>query len=141
MSKQPVVVLIDDEKVDLTVLSRIIRTSFPQVKAPVLFSEPAKGLEFITGNDVDVVITDVSMGDISGHDILYSCRDAAKGIKVVITTSDQTFSLAHSFFLEGADAYLTKPFKNEEVAVILGGVFDNLNRWEMLFQKKLAGAK
>lgn len=63
----------------------------------------------------DVVITDLSMPDGSGMDVLAAARDKDSATQVVLITAYASASQAVDAMRKGAYDYVEKPFRNEEI--------------------------
>lgn len=67
--------------------------------------------------DIDLIISDVMMPDADGFTLLKKTRNNADlaHIPVILLTSSDSFETRMSGWSKGADAYLTKPFRIEEL--------------------------
>lgn len=79
-------VLIDDNRINILYLKHYFK-DFPHVYA---FEKAQDALTFIQQNAVDAVITDISMPDVDGWEVLQKIRDnnEKQGIKVFAFTAD-----------------------------------------------------
>jgi two-component system, cell cycle response regulator len=75
------------------------------------------GLKMVTSINPDVVILDVVLPDISGHEVCrwIKLRDETKGIPVVMLTVKGTLKEKVAGLQLGADDYLPKPFNESEL--------------------------
>lgn len=67
--------------------------------------------ECIQGQDIDVVLLDVYLGDESGPDLLKWIREKALDIDVVLITADNSSQTVEDVFRFGAVDYLIKPYE------------------------------
>jgi response regulator RpfG family c-di-GMP phosphodiesterase len=79
----------------------------------VSFSKPKKALAYIEKNQVDLVLTDLVMGDYSGVEILDKALECHPDCIVILMTAFPTVNNAISVLKKGAYDYLIKPFKLE----------------------------
>lgn len=79
----------------------------------VSFSNPKKALAYIEKNQVDLVLTDLVMGDHSGVEILDKALECHPDCIVILMTAFPTINNAISVLKKGAYDYLIKPFKLE----------------------------
>jgi len=79
---------------------------------------PVEALELIDKHSFDVVITDLSMPEISGMEILEKALEKGN-IEVVIMTAYGTVETAVTAMKKGAADYLLKPFSLEELALLV----------------------
>lgn len=73
-----------------------------------------------SGAAFDLVLTDLRMpGDISGIGVLEMVKDTSPETQVIVVTAYATTDTAIEAMKKGAYDYLTKPFKVDEVAVVV----------------------
>lgn len=65
----------------------------------------------------DVAVLDLGLPDSDGLAVLRSWRVAGRGFPVLILTARETWSDKLAGFRAGADDYVTKPFRVEEVVI------------------------
>lgn len=79
----------------------------------VSFSDPQQALIHIENNRVDLVLTDLVMGDYSGIQVLDRALNCHPDCVVILMTAFPTVNNAISVLKKGAYDYLVKPFKLE----------------------------
>jgi len=103
------VLLVDDDRVQRT----FIRMLLQEIKLPLIEIFEAEGaesaLEIIRTKNIDLVITDYMMPDISGMELLKSIKELNPRIDVVMLTAQTDIQVAVEIMKEGARDYLTKP--------------------------------
>ncbi len=72
------------------------------------------GIEMVDKVDPKLVIVDLMLPDINGIDILKTIK-ASKGIPVIMLSGKDTPQMIEKAKAEGADEFLPKPFKDEEL--------------------------
>jgi DNA-binding response OmpR family regulator len=109
------IIVIDDEKGILRTFSKILRTKNYNVDT----AETArKGKEMIEKGHYDAAIIDVKLPDMEGPDLLANLKDYPNMIKIMITGSP-TVENNKKALDNGADEYLIKPIKPEELLEII----------------------
>lgn len=100
---------------DLTT-SRSIRMMLNKVHLQVDCTELGEdGIDLAKLYDYDLIMLDLNLPDISGHDVVRQLRMAKIETPILILSgSDDTASKLRGFGF-GADDYLTKPFHREEL--------------------------
>ena len=74
-----------------------------------------EGIDLAKLYDYDIILLDLNLPDMTGHDVLRQLRLARIDTPILILTgSDDTESKIRGFGF-GADDYLTKPFQREEL--------------------------
>lgn len=83
------------------------------------FEHPIKALEYITKNNVEVVISDIRLPHMSGMELLPKIKSVKPQTFVIMMTAYGTIDSAVEAMKKGAYDYLTKPFKKEELLITL----------------------
>lgn len=73
-----------------------------------------EGLDKIDQINPDLIILDLMLPDISGIDILKTVK-ASKGLPVIMLSGKDSPQMVENAKSEGADAFLPKPFKDDEL--------------------------
>ncbi len=110
MSSQ--ILVIDDEKNYLLILETILGEEGYEVTA---LNDPEMALGYLDESEVDVVITDMKMPGISGHQVLEHVRKNYPHIPVLIMTAYGSIDGAVEAMKCGAFDYISKPFSNDEL--------------------------
>ncbi len=88
-----------------------------------------KALEILGKEDIDIVITDMKMPEMDGLELLKNIKEKHKNISAVIMTGfSEEYTTTEALNL-GADGYITKPFRNKELLLILKRI-QQLNQYE-----------
>lgn len=115
-ASQTVLVVEDDPTI-----RRLIELCLDQPNRNIdLRGNGAAGLDAIREISPDVVVLDLVLPDIDGWEILRELRLALSGdVAVVIVTADAEAEARARAELEGADAFMTKPFRPNELRKIV----------------------
>ena len=70
--------------------------------------------------EIDLVITDLKMNRVTGIDVLRKVKEVAPETEVIVMTAYQTTETAIEAMKLGAYDYTTKPFKVDEIKVLIG---------------------
>jgi two-component system response regulator PilR (NtrC family) len=73
----------------------------------------------LENDDFDVVISDIQMPGGSGLDLLHAARDASPDAIVIMMTAYASTETAITAMKEGAYDYLTKPFRVDEIRLVV----------------------
>lgn len=74
-----------------------------------------KGIQLAKHNTYDLVILDLILPDMNGHDVLLKFRHNNIQVPVIILTGQRSVEQKIMGFEKGADDYLSKPFAIEEL--------------------------
>jgi two-component system, NtrC family, response regulator PilR len=116
MLEKGTVLVIDDEEVMREILDSLLAQDGYRVK---LASSGSEGLEIASREPVDLAILDVMLPDQSGIDVLEELKKTDPEIVVAMITAFASVETAIEAMKRGAFDYVTKPFKNDEVRVVV----------------------
>jgi len=116
MSDKGTVLVVDDEEVMRDILGSLLAKEGYRVK---LASSGEEGLEVGRREPVDVAIVDVMLPDMSGVEVLDALKRADPEMVVLMITAFASVETAITAMKRGAFDYITKPFKNDEVLVVV----------------------
>ena len=102
------VVAIDDEPLALQLVKGYVEKT-PFLEMAGAFDNPVDAVGFITSSDVDLVLLDIQMPDLTGTEL---ASVISGGPKVIFTTAYEKYAL-EGFRLDAVD-YLLKPFSYAE---------------------------
>src|SRR6266849_6557752 len=109
------ILIVDDEEVLRDVLDAVLqREGFDTVLA----SSGEEALSVLDGDgEVDLVVLDIMLPELSGIDTLRAIRIANPTLPVIVITASSSIDGAIEAIKHGAFHYIPKPFKNEEVVL------------------------
>src|SRR5438105_864490 len=108
------VLLVDDEPALLFTLSQLLKSRGLE---PVLAHSAKEALAKLDG--VDGVVTDYSMPDMDGVQLLQAVHERDESIPVVMLTAHGSERIAVRAMKSGAYEYVTKPFDIDEIALVI----------------------
>src|SRR5258708_34841565 len=110
------ILVIDDEEIMREILETLLTREGYQVR---LASSGAEGLELARGFPIDLAIVDIMMPGLDGIATLDELKRIDEDLAVIIITAYASVKSAISAMKNGAFDYITKPFKNDEVLVVV----------------------
>jgi DNA-binding response OmpR family regulator len=109
---KPVVLVVDDDHKIL----RLLRIELTAQGFQVIMAEGgADALELVERQRPDLVVLDIIMPGMDGHEVLRRIREKS-GVPVILLTAKGTDSDKIAGLELGADDYLAKPFNPEELS-------------------------
>jgi two-component system response regulator PilR (NtrC family) len=116
MAVSGTILVIDDEDIMREILEALLRREGYEVK---LASTGREGLELARSLPIDAAIVDVMMPGMDGIAVLDELKKIDDDIAVLMITAFASVENAIAAMKRGAFDYITKPFKNDEVLVVL----------------------
>ena len=115
------ILLVDDEKNYRIVLTRLLEAAGHRVSA---VENPFAALELLQREDVALILSDLRMPKMDGMEFFQAVREQHEQLPFIILTAFATVETALQAIKSGAFDYLTKPFKNEEILVVVEKALD-----------------
>src|SRR5919106_2118707 len=116
MRRNASVLVIDDEEIMRDILGTLLEREGYSVR---LAASGQEGLDLAKSLPFDAVIVDVMMPGIDGLQVLDELKKHDEELPVLMITAYASMESAISAMKKGAFDYITKPFKNDEVLVVL----------------------
>ena len=115
------ILVVDDEEVVRDVLERLLSRAGYSVATA---STAKEGLQLLQENPYQVLLLDLMLPDMRGMEVLREVTGVDPDLTVIMVTAFGTVQNAVEAMRAGAYHYLTKPFKNAEVLVLLENALD-----------------
>ena len=132
MADRKKILLIDDDESMLLAVSRVLTVSgFEVVSAP----GGVPGLEMTRSVQPDAVVCDVNMPDMDGFEVLQRVRadpDTVSLPFILLTSADERENVRKAMQM-GADDFISKPFKRQELIDAVNQVFEKRARLTEIF--------
>jgi two-component system response regulator PilR (NtrC family) len=116
MRRNGSVLVIDDEEIMREILEALLSREGYDVQ---LASGGAEGLEMAKAHTFDAAIVDLMMPGMDGLGVLAELKKLDDELPVLMITAFASVETAISAMKSGALNYITKPFKNDEVLVVV----------------------
>tara|TARA_B100001964_G_scaffold87167_1_gene98115 strand:- start:2081 stop:2878 length:798 start_codon:yes stop_codon:yes gene_type:complete len=119
MSIKRKILVVDDEEMIVTLLSRTLQKSYDVTEA----SSGGEAISLLEKNSFDLVLTDVRMPGIDGIQLLETVREIRPECEVILMTSFTDIDIVITALNRGAFAFVTKPL---DTAMVLKRIEDGL---------------
>ncbi len=116
MSDKCRILVVDDEEITLENLDHVLTNEGYHVTTA---SGSAQALKHLESSEFDVVLTDLKMKKMDGMELLQRVRHLYPDTEVVMITGYATVSSAIEAMKKGAFHYVAKPFKLDEVRLVV----------------------
>jgi len=110
------ILIIDDEEIIREALDALLSGDGQTVKTAATAME---GLDKLQSGSFDAVLLDLMLPDRNGLDVLEDIRRFDEDLPVVMVTAYGTIDNAVTATKQGAFHYFTKPFKNDDVLLVV----------------------
>ena len=117
------IALIDDHPIITDGLSKVFN-EHEDFEVVAIYNSSVKAAEELPGKEVDVILSDVSMPDMSGYQLIQKLKKAKSSPKVIMLSMFVEKSIIASCYQMGADGYISKSDATEQ---ILGTIYDVLD--------------
>src|SRR5437867_2325131 len=115
-SRNGTILVVDDEEIMREILETLLTREGYDVRVA---SSGAEGLEMARALPFDAAIVDIMMPGLDGIATLDELRRIDEDLAVIIITAYASVESAIQAMKTGAFDYITKPFKNDEVVVVV----------------------
>src|SRR6187431_2002688 len=115
-SRNGTILVIDDEEIMREILETLLTREGYDVR---LASSGAEGLELARATPFDAAIVDIMMPGLDGIATLDELKRIDEDLAVLIITAYASVESAIAAMKNGAFDYITKPFKNDQVMVVV----------------------
>lgn len=126
---KPKIVVVEDDKVTLTVLKSIVSDLGAEV---INFTAAAPALEYIQKDESDqvkVLVTDINMPEMTGDILTREVLQLKPWIDVYVITSTNTMSNVIPTYMAGAREILLKPINKSTLAPFIVESLNRNKRW------------
>jgi two-component system, chemotaxis family, chemotaxis protein CheY len=116
------VLIVDDSSVMRKIVERALRQAGLELGEVVEASNGVEALAEAQKGSLDIILSDINMPVMDGLELLKSLPavEAAKGVPVVMITTEGSEARVVEALSAGAKAYLRKPFTPEQVKERVG---------------------
>jgi len=132
------ILIVDDEKNYQIILKTLLSQEGYEVLSA---GDGITALRIFQDSDIDLVITDLKMSNMSGLELLERIKALNESVPVIIMTAYGTIDTAVEAMKKHAYDFITKPFENERLISTVRKALENyrLRRENILLKDQLKG--
>jgi len=124
-------IIIAEDEIELRSLySKVLRRNGYEVLEA---ADGKEALDLIEHNTFDLLISDIMMPKIDGHELVSSLRDSGFDMPVLMITAKDSFTDLQMGFLSGTDDYMVKPININEMIIRVQAL---LRRSQMVSERR-----
>lgn len=111
------VLIVDDSPAMRSFVKRVLDLSGFETGKYLEADNGREALETLTKEWVDVILTDINMPIMNGHEFVQALalEEAFRSIPVIVISTDRTEDRVREMIALGARGYVKKPFQPEEL--------------------------
>ncbi len=117
------IALIDDHPIITDGLSKVFN-EHPEFDVVGVYNSPVKASEELPTKEVDVILSDVSMPEMSGYELIQKLKKGKTGPKVIMLSMFLEKSIIASCYQMGADGYTSKSESTDKILATIQDVLD-----------------
>ena len=117
------VLVVDDDRAMSSLLCDVLREAGYDVRSA---NSGADALAMVRDNVPDLLITDVRMSGMSGHELQAELHEVVPEMPVIIITAFGSIESAVESMKRGATDYITKPFSNDQLLIAVARALENV---------------
>ena len=118
------VLIVDDSSSMRAVIKKTLKVSGFNVGQFLMADDGKEALKVLEGEWVDIILTDINMPNMNGIELLTEVKkdEMLKSIPVVMVTTEGSDRVMQESMRLGAQGYVKKPFRPEEIKGILNSI-------------------
>lgn len=113
------IIAVDDDIVSLKMAEALLEDLGFTVDS---FESGTEAIVSFETNQYDLVLMDINLPKMSGHDVIVKFREKTPEIPVIMMTVESSESSIQDVFKSGANDYITKPFRSVELNARISNV-------------------
>jgi DNA-binding response OmpR family regulator len=117
------ILIVDDDKKALELLHQLLSKDGREISTA---EDGLEAIKVLKEKDFDLIITDFKMPGATGIEVLKTARKVNPKVLVIIITGFATLNTALEAIEAGAYSYLTKPFKLDEIEILVNNAIENV---------------
>jgi len=118
------VLVVEDQEIQRRALSSILKTEGLQVFQA---EDADKALGYVDEN-IDVVLSDLNLGDVSGIDLLNLWKKRKPDVQFILLTGHSSVNSAVEAIKAGAFDYIIKPVNMDELILLIRRAIESINK-------------
>ena len=119
--RESTILIIEDEERMRRLVDLVLQTEGYRL---LLAESGEAGIKLVNEGEIDLVLTDLQMGKVSGIDVLEHVTKESPDVPVIVITGFGTVKSAVEAVKKGAFDYISKPIDNDELKIVVKRALD-----------------
>lgn len=132
------IVIVDDTEDVCFMLERIVDELYGEEVEIRTFLSSQEAWDYVTHNEVHILISDLELPGLHGVDLLQKVSNLNRGIQTIIVTGHEGFGMEFECFMNGAEGFLSKPCRVEDIEECLDVCFGKIRYWQKILERSVA---
>lgn len=116
------VLLLDDEKYIVEYLKHLVDWSKYDYSEVLTFTNSVKAVDYLENHDIDLLVTDIRMPELSGLEVAEKMFTQKKALKMIFLTGYSDFEYARQAIHYGVKDYILKPVTKSDLENVLQAI-------------------
>lgn len=125
------ILIVDDRELDRNGICYLIKQNNLRLK-PITASSGSEALKILSSQPVHILLTDIKMPEMMGHELIQKAQNDYPHVKIVIYSAYDRFDYVHKAMDLGVMQYLLKPIKVEKFIKCMNGIITELDEDQKL---------
>ncbi|WP_088830876.1 response regulator [Paenibacillus tyrfis] len=122
------ILLVDDEPLICQGISQLLASSGLNINQLFIAHSGYEAMDYIRMEEVDLLITDIQMGEMSGIELMHQAKMAKPSVQSIVVSAYETFQYAQLAMRLGAKDYLIKPLNSSHFLDTVRNVLLNMDK-------------
>ena len=127
--------IVDDEAVIVEGLLSAVEWEAYGFEIVYSTTKPTEMLAYLDRNPLDLLVTDVSMPEVNGIELLRHAKKRNPAVSILVVSAYDRFDYVRTALREGAENYLLKPIDVEELSESLSQIASHLQDRQESFRE------
>jgi Response regulator containing CheY-like receiver domain and AraC-type DNA-binding domain len=125
-------VIVDDEPFIVDGLVNALNWEGYDFEIAYTATNPVNALEYIQTNSVHLLITDISMPELDGLQLIKQAKEINPLLSVIVLSAYDNFEYVRTALRHGAENYLLKPIDSDELSEAVSQIVNRMQQREEL---------
>jgi DNA-binding NtrC family response regulator len=132
--------IIDDDPALVRLVNKVLESTFAETLSITALTDPLQAARYLEDSICDILLSDISMPDIGGLELLRQAKARNAWTQVIFMTGHSTWLHVSEAMGNGASDYLLKPVDRQQLEKVVGEAVTRMQRWQYALRRSLPTA-